>query len=155
MQPTVSSYNSAGSNRNLPQVGDFKFHTKKSSSIMDTPLSIKNIGSSLLGKKVHISKDLLVKHRVVDRSVPQVKSPKYYSRANNRQQSSGASQMSSTKRSFFQLQEERAAEGLREIFDHVTGRQYRQTVLITDRVVSEDNQSTKAPKVTRAIENEK
>ena len=127
---------------------DFKFYSKKSNSILDRPISTNRIGSSLLGKKVHISSDLLTKHRQVDRSVPVLKTQTFYSTANNfRQQSTSQSHLSASKRSV--IHDDRVNEGLRDIFDNVTGKHYRQSIMQTEQTKFEESRPSKKSIIIR------
>jgi hypothetical protein len=127
---------------------DFKFYNKNSNSILDKPISSKRIGSSLLGKKVHISCDLLTKHRIVDRSVPVLKSQTFYSTASDRQLTACQSRILSSKRSF--MQEDRAVDGLKDIFDNMTGKHYRQVIMQTEQTKLEDSRPSKKSIIVKA-----
>lgn len=109
------------SNRSIYQ--EFRFH-RASGSVHDKPLATNKIGSSLLGGRLHASKDLLVKtnskflihpaghqHCISVQTVPYTDRPKL------------SSPRKDFKKSF--LQEDRISDGLHDIFDRLTGQNFR------------------------------
>lgn len=114
----------AGWNSSRSVQPEFRFH-RASGSIQDKPLATNKIGSSLLGNRLHASKDLLAKPKPTLQicfSGHKVCTSVQLLPLTDRGR--GSPNLKETnKRSFFQ--EDRAKDGLTDIFDRLTGQDFR------------------------------
>lgn len=113
----MTNSNGWNSSRSVQQ--EYRFH-RASGSIQDKPLATNKIGSSLLGGKVHTSRDILAKPKgspklnlVGHHHCLSVQTLPHTDRTNE----------SSLKRSVVQV--DRVSDGLNDIFDRLTGQDFR------------------------------